>query len=75
METKTKLIMSFKANDDKKVAISVDNPRTDLTEEEIKTTMELIVLKNIFAPNGASLATLVEAKVVQTDTTEYDLAL
>lgn len=75
METKTKLIMSFKTNDEKKIAISVDNPRADLTEEEIKNAMELIVLKDIFAPNGASLATLIEAKVVQTDTTEYDLAL
>lgn len=75
METKTKLIMTFKADDDKKISISVDNPRADLTEEEIRGAMELIIAKDIFAPNGASLISLVEAKVVQTDTTEYDLAL
>ena len=65
--------MTFKTTDDKKVSISVDNPREDLSEEEIKTAMELIIDKNIFSPNGADLAALVSAKVVQTDTTNYDL--
>lgn len=75
MEIKTKLIMTFKTDDDKTVAISLENPRTDLTEEEIKGAMELIISKAIFAPNGSSLIALGGAKVVQTDTTEYDLAL
>lgn len=75
METKTKLIMNFKASDDKRVSISVDNPRTDLSESEIISAMELILAKDVFAPNGASLLSLLEAKVVTTDTTEYDLAL
>ena len=44
-----------------------------LTEEEVKTAMELIKEKNIFAPGGADLASLVSAKVVETDTTNYDL--
>ena len=35
--------------------------------------MELIKEKNIFAPGGADLASLVSAKVVETDTTNYDL--
>ena len=73
MELNKKLIMTFKTTDDKKVSISVDNPREDLSEGEIKTAMQLIKDKNIFAPNGADLAALVSAKVVQTDTTNYDL--
>ena len=73
METTKKLIMSFLTSDDKKVSLSVDNPREDLSEEEIKSAMELIIDKNIFAPNGEDLAALVSAKVVQTDTTNYDL--
>lgn len=75
MENKTKLIMSFKASDDKRVSISVDNPRADLNESEIISAMEIILAKDVFAPNGASLVSLLEAKVVTTDTTEYDLAL
>ena len=73
MELNRKLVMSFKTTDDKKVSLTVDNPREDLTEEEVKTAMELIKEKNIFAPGGADLASLVSAKVVETDTTNYDL--
>ena len=68
-----RLVMTFKTTDDKKVSLTVDNPREDLTEEEVKTAMELIKEKNIFAPGGADLASLVSAKVVETDTTNYDL--
>ena len=73
MELNRKLVMTFKTTDDKKVSLTVDNPREDLTEEEVKTTMELIKEKNIFAPDGADFASLVSAKVVETDTTNYDL--
>ena len=68
-----RLVMTFKTTDDKKVSLTIDNPREDLTEEEVKTAMELIKEKNIFAPGGADLASLVSAKVVETDTTNYDL--
>ena len=64
MELNRKLVMTFKTTDDKKVSLTVDNPREDLTEEEVKTAMELIKEKNIFAPGGADLASLVSAKVV-----------
>lgn len=73
MELNRKLVMTFKTTDDKKVSLTIDNPREDLTQEEVKTTMELIKEKNIFAPGGADLASLVSAKVVETDTTNYDL--
>ena len=75
MDITKKLIMTFKSSDDKKVSISVDNPREDLTENEIKEAMNTIVDKNIFSPNGASLVSSISAKVVETDTTNYDLAL
>ena len=73
MELNKKLVMTFKTTDDKKVSISVDNPREDLSENEIKSAMELIIDKSIFSPNGEELAALFSAKVVQTDTTNYDL--
>ena len=75
METTKKLIMSFLTNDDRKVSLSVDNPREVTTETEIKSAMDLVIEKNIFAPNGADIVSGVEAKVVVTDTTEYDLAI
>ena len=75
MEIKTKLLMTFKSSDDKKVSITVDNPREDLTETEIKEAMNTIIEKDIFSPNGGSLVSASSAKGVQTDTTDYDLVL
>ena len=75
MEQTKRLVMTFKTTDDKKVSLSVDNPREDITESEIKDAMDLVVSKNIFAPNGADIVSAVEAKGVVTDTTAYDLEL
>lgn len=75
METKKKLLMSFKTEGDKTVSISVDAPRTDLTEAEIMDAMNLIVTNDIFAPAGDTLVSLVAAKIVETDTTSFDLVL
>ena len=75
METKKRLLMTFMSELDRKVSIAIDDPREDIAENEIKEVMDLIVEKNIFAPNGADLVATVEAKIVVTDTTEFDLVL
>lgn len=75
METKKRLLMTFMSELDRKVSIAIDDPREDIAEDEIKEVMDLIVEKNIFAPNGADLVATVEAKIVVTDTTEFDLVL
>ncbi len=73
METKRNLVMSFKTSADKSTSISIDNPKIDITEDEIKTAMGLILSKNIFAVDGKDFVSLVGAKVTETDTTIYDL--
>lgn len=73
METKVRLLMSFKDTEGKSVSITVDSPKADLTEEAITDCMNLIVEKNIFAPNGLSIVSAIEAKIVQTNTTVHDL--
>lgn len=73
-ETK-KLVMVFKNSVGKNVSISIDDPKDNITETEIKTTMELIVEKNIFKKNDYAFVEAVEAKIVTTDTTEYNLVL
>ena len=75
METKKRLVMNFKTTGDKKISISVDDPRDDLTEFEVKAAMTLILSSNIFLPNGDELSLLIDAKVVETDTTSYDLVI
>ena len=73
MEIKNKLMMTFKTDEDKNTSISIDDPRENLNESEIKNVMQLILQKDIFSINGASIIDLVEAKIVQTGTTEFDL--
>ena len=40
-----RLVMTFKTTDDKSVSLSIDDPREDITETEIKTAMDLVVSK------------------------------
>ena len=49
MDITKKLIMTFKSSDDKKVSISVDDPRENLTENEIKEAMDTIIEKKIYS--------------------------
>ena len=75
MDTALKLIMTFKSQGDKAINLTIDDPKDDLTESEIIDAMNLIIEKNIFAPYNVDLKEAVKAKVVQTDTTEFDLKL
>lgn len=69
-----KLVMVFGTNKEKNVSLSIDKPKSSLNETQIKSAMETIVAQNIFAPNGEDLVKCVEAKIVTTNTNEYDLA-
>ena len=75
METTKKLVMTFLTDEDKKVSLSIEDPRGNVSETEIKTCMDLIIARDVFAPNGEALVKAIEAKVVVTDTTAYDLVL
>ena len=75
MEVKKKLMMTFKTDEDKNVSISLDDPRENVTEQEIHDAMNIILNNDIFYPNGETLVSLVGAKIVETDTTEFDLVL
>ena len=75
MEITKKLVMTFLTDEDRKVSLSIEDPKPNVTENEIKACMDLIVSRDVFAPNGEALIKAVEAKVVVTDTTAYDLVL
>ena len=75
METTKKLVMTFLTDEDRKVSLSIEDPKGNVSETEIKTCMDLIIARDVFAPNGEALVKAVEAKVVVTDTTNYDLVL
>lgn len=73
METVLKLVMAFENEDGGKVNLSIVDPRGDISEQEIREAMELVVEKDIFEPNGLSLTKALYAKIVNTQTTEFDL--
>lgn len=73
METVLKLVMCFENEDGGKVNLSIVDPRHDVSEEEIRQAMELVVEKDIFQPNQLSLVKPLYAKIVNTQTTEFDL--
>ena len=75
MNVTKKLLMTFKTDEDKNVSISVEDPRPNLTESQILEAMNVIIANNVFAPNGEALVEKVGAKVVETETQEYDLVL
>ena len=66
----SKIQMNFKTSGNKKVSISVDNPKENLTSGEIKNVMDSIVTANIFDYKGESLAEVLNAKIIATETEE-----
>ena len=72
MQTRV-LYMTFKNTLGNSCTITVDDPRDDIEEQDIITTMNLIKEKNIFQPKGYDISTCVSAKIVDANTTEYDL--
>ncbi|MEG2984745.1 MAG: DUF2922 domain-containing protein [Peptostreptococcaceae bacterium] len=74
-ELETRLVMTFSNTLGRKISLFVTDPRENLTETEIKAAMDLIIEKNIFEPNGADIIAAVDAKIIQTETTEFDLEI
>ena len=74
MKTTKRLVMVFKTDADTNVSLSIDNPKDNLQESAIKSAMELIIAKDVFAPKEEKLVALVEARIVVTNTNEYELA-
>lgn len=75
MAENNKLVMVFKNRIGKNVTLSTDDPRDDLTEEQIKAAMELIIEKNIFKKNNHTFVEAVDAQIVNSQINEYDLIL
>lgn len=69
------LQMIFKNSAGKKITLSIEDPKDALTEAEIKAAMDVIIQKNIFKKNNYDLIEAVEAKIVTTGTTVYDLVV
>ncbi|MGI5997721.1 MAG: DUF2922 domain-containing protein [Lutispora sp.] len=68
-----KLEMVFRDAVGKTMKISVDNADDNLTGESVKTAMETIIAKNIFATEGGDLVAIDGARIVDTNIQELDV--
>ncbi|MCL6444334.1 MAG: DUF2922 domain-containing protein [Alicyclobacillus sp.] len=68
MTTKVSLQMQFMTDQNKKVRITVPNPKQPVDSAAVNTAMDTIVAKNIFAFPQGSIVKKIGASVVQTDT-------
>ena len=69
---KSVLEMVFKTAENRSHKLSLDDPKDDLTGEEIRACMDLIVEDNIFNIGGG-LVEAVSAAFVVTEKTEIDI--
>lgn len=65
------LQLSFNTANGKKVNLTVDEPRADLTPQSIETAMQEIIDANVFEINGSPFATVASARVIERNVTEF----
>lgn len=63
---KTKLEMEFLDEANKKFVISIEQPRIDITPEEVSQAMDAIIASNIFASDMLDLVKANDARIVTT---------
>jgi len=70
---KTKLELEFKDQMGKKFTLSLDEPRDDVTEVEIKAAMDDIVARNIFFTDGGDIVAAAGARIITTTIDEIEI--
>lgn len=72
MEVNLQLV--FRTAGGSRRTISVEDPKEDLTDQQVQAAMASILSKNIFTTNDGDLVEAVEARKVTTSITEYSLS-
>ena len=72
MDTRV-LYMTFKNTLGNSCTITVEDPKADITEQNIIDAMNLIKTKNIFQPKGYDISECISAKIVNATTEEFNL--
>lgn len=59
------LEMQFETSGGKKLTISVDEPRTNLTALEVETGMQALIASDVFEVNGFGLSSTFSARLIE----------
>lgn len=71
MEKSQKLEMIFKDTDGTSSKISVDDPKSDLTEETVRSAMNAIIDASVFETSSGELKRAVGASIITTTEDEF----
>ena len=64
------ITIEFQYSNGKKVMLTVDEPRADLTAQSVDAAMQEIIASGVFEVDGAPLETAVGARVVERNVSE-----
>ena len=64
------LQLNFETSGGKKVMLTVDEPRENLTVQEVNTSMQEIINANVFEVEGYPLDAAIGARIVERTVTE-----
>ncbi|NLO90133.1 MAG: DUF2922 domain-containing protein [Clostridia bacterium] len=68
-----RLQLTFRTAGGRRRTISIDNPRSNLTDAEVQSAMDTIISKNIFETSDGNLVGVVSAQLVTTEVHEFDV--
>lgn len=71
MEKRQALRLTWRNQAGRTYSITINNPKDDVTPEEIETFMNMVVTKNIIQSAGGALTEPLDAHLVNTE--DYDL--
>ncbi|NLX63036.1 MAG: DUF2922 domain-containing protein [Tissierellia bacterium] len=69
---KAKLEMEFLDSAGKKFKLTIDEPRDDITDQEIKAVMDDIIARDIFFTSSGNLVSANAARIIRTTTEEME---
>lgn len=70
---KTRLEMGFKDEEGQSFSLSLDSPREDLTGEEVRASMDLIIERDVFRSKKLALKLADKARIVRTEVEDFSL--
>lgn len=68
-----KATMVFQRADGKNASISVSDADPAVTQAELNTAMDVILAKNVFAPDNIGLVKKVSGKLISTTTQDFEM--
>ena len=75
-QERSQLVITLKDEHGETFNFNISNPKSDISEDEIRAIAEHIVANNYFtSTKGSDFVAFVKAKIVASETNRYDLSI